>query len=204
MRISGSATLYIAAGLGAIAVALFFGLRGAETPQPAQSTDYSAFQDMLEGDMKKLRFHSAPKAASTESFLVETGGEATLADYKGKYILLNFWATWCAPCRHEMPLLSDLQTEFGGDTFDVVTIATGRNPPPAMAAFFAEIGVTNLTLHRDPKQKLARDMQVLGLPITVLLDPQGQEIARMQGDAEWNGPSAKAMLAALLNKEVGS
>ncbi len=82
-------------------------------------------------------------------------------------------------------MLSDLQAEFGGSEFEVVTLATGRNPPPAMKAFFDEIGVTNLPLHRDPKQAVAREMGVLGLPITILMNPEGQEIARMQGDAHW-------------------
>nr|WP_309503140.1 TlpA disulfide reductase family protein [uncultured Roseovarius sp.] len=152
---------------------------------------------MLDGDMKKLQFHTAAKPVSTLAFTTDAGGEATLADYKGKYVLLNFWATWCAPCRKEMPMLSELQAEYGGENFEVLTLATGRNAVPAMKAFFAEIGVDNLPLHRDPKQQLAREMGVLGLPITVILDPEGREIARMQGDAEWDSASAKAMIAAL-------
>nr|WP_245964113.1 TlpA disulfide reductase family protein [Roseovarius spongiae] len=165
--------------------------------------DYSAYQQMLEGDMKKLSFHAAPKAASALAFTTGDGGEGTLADHRGKYVLLNFWATWCAPCRKEMPMLSELQAEFGGEDFEVLTLATGRNPVPAIKAFFDEIGVDNLPMHRDPKQQVAREMGVLGLPITVILDPEGREIARMQGDAEWNSDSAKAMLRALLDGETG-
>ena len=96
-------------------------------------------------------------------------------------------------------MLSALQDELGGDTFEVVTIATGRNAPPAMKKFFDEIGVTNLPLHRDPNSALARDMAVLGLPITVILDPSGNEIARLQGDADWNSDSARAILRTLLD-----
>jgi len=95
-----------------------------------------------------------------------------------------------------MPTLSALQAALGGDDFAVVTIATGRNPPPAMKKFFDDIGVDNLPLHRDPKSALARSMGVFGLPITVLLDPQGREIARLQGDADWNSDSARAIIAA--------
>jgi thiol-disulfide isomerase/thioredoxin len=112
--------------------------------------------------------------------------------------VLNFWATWCAPCRKEMPQLSELQAELGGDAFEVVTIATGRNPPQAMQRFFEEIGVDNLPLHMDPKQALAREMAVMGLPITVILNPEGQEIARMRGDADWSSDSAKAIVSALI------
>lgn len=95
-------------------------------------------------------------------------------------------------------MLSELQAELGGEDFDVVTIATGRNPPPAMKAFFDEIGVDNLPLHRDPKMQISREMGILGLPITVILNRDGQEIARMQGDAHWNSDSAKAILRALI------
>ncbi|SHH05517.1 Thiol-disulfide isomerase or thioredoxin [Cognatiyoonia sediminum] len=152
---------------------------------------------MREGDMRKLTFHSDPLEGSDVPFLHEDGSEMTLADYEGKHIVLNFWATWCAPCRKEMPGLSELQEELGGDDFAVVTIATGRNPRPAMEAFFDEIGVDNLPLHSDERQNLARSLGVLGLPVTMILDPEGNEVARLQGDAEWNSQSAKDILAAL-------
>jgi thiol-disulfide isomerase/thioredoxin len=154
--------------------------------------------DLREGDMRKLNFHSEPVAAGVEPFEGGEGGEMTLADYAGKHVVLNFWATWCAPCRHEMPTLSALQTAMGGEDFAVVTIATGRNDPVGMQQFFAEIGVDNLPLHRDPQQRLAREMGVLGLPITVILDPEGMEIARLQGDADWSSESAMAIVAALI------
>ena len=164
----------------------------------------AALEALREGDMKKLMFHSAPAPAPQVEFEREDGSAATLADYRGKHVVLNFWATWCAPCREEMPMLSNLQAEMGGDDFAVVTIATGRNPPPAMKTFFDEIGVDNLPLHRDPKSALARQMGVFGLPITVILDPQGNEIARLQGDAHWDSDSAKAIVAALIDGGGGS
>lgn len=101
-------------------------------------------------------------------------------------------------------MLSQLQDEFGGDNFEVVTLATGRNSPVGIQKFFDEIGVTNLPRHQDPKQALARDMAVLGLPITVLIDPDGHEIARLRGDADWNSDSAKAIIAALLEQSNDS
>ena len=159
--------------------------------------DTSALEALREGTMKKLSF-SDPVAVSDKAFTDPDGGEFHLADFQGKYVLVNFWATWCAPCRKEMPMLSELQTKFGGETFEVVTIATGRNAVPAIRKFFDEIGVDNLPLYLDPKQKLARDMAVLGLPITLILNPEGQEIARMRGDAEWNSDSAKAIIQALI------
>lgn len=95
-------------------------------------------------------------------------------------------------------MLADLQTELGGDQFEVVTIATGRNPPQSMQAFFQDIGIDNLPLHRDPQQALARDLGILGLPITLILNPEGQEVARLTGDADWASDSAKAILRSLI------
>lgn len=180
-----------------IAAILYTGLVTLANPALA---DLSAAEAMREGDMKKLTFHSDPQTAGTSEFTTFDGAPLSLADYGDKWVLLNFWATWCAPCRKEMPMLSELQTEFGGDDFEVVTIATGRNPPPAMKTFFEDIGVTNLPLHRDPKSALAREMGVLGLPITVILNPDGQEVARMRGDADWASDNAKDILRTILGR----
>ncbi|MDE0849896.1 TlpA disulfide reductase family protein [Yoonia sp.] len=163
--------------------------------------DVSTFEALREGDMRKLNFHSDPRPASNQPFTGEDGNEMTLAAYEGQITVVNFWATWCAPCRAEMPHLSDLQTQLGSDDLSVVTIATGRNPRPAMERFFDEISVDNLPLHADPRSTLARNMGVLGLPITVILDRDGQEIARLQGDADWSSESAIAILTAIRDVE---
>ncbi|MEM7751986.1 MAG: TlpA disulfide reductase family protein [Pseudomonadota bacterium] len=165
----------------------------------AALADTSELEAMREGTMKKLLF-SEPAPVSEVAFTHAEGGEFTLAGFEGKHVLVNFWATWCAPCRKEMPMLSELQTEFGGEAFEVVTIATGRNDVGGIKRFLAEIEVDNLPLYLDPKSALARDMAVLGLPITLILDPEGHEIARMRGDAEWNSDSAKAIIAALIGE----
>src|SRR6056297_2683136 len=184
-----------------LAAILYTGLVALANPALA---DLSKAEAMRENDMKKLTFHSEAQPVGTAEFTTFDGAPLSLDQYKGKWVLLNFWATWRAPCRKEMPMLSELQTEFGGENFDVVTIATGRNPPPAMKSFFDEIGVDNLPLHRDPKSALARQMGVFGLPITVILDPQGNEIARLQGDAHWDSESAMAIIAALIDGGGGS
>lgn len=170
-------------------------------PASAQA-DLQAAALLREGDMKKLIMHEDPKATPTVAYqLADGAGEQTLEAYRGKFILLNFWATWCAPCRKEMPQLSELQAEFGGDSFEVVTIATGRNSPEGIKKFFAEIGVDNLPRHQDPKQALASQMGIFGLPITVLIDPEGNEVARLRGDANWSSDSAKAIIAAVIGAE---
>ena len=155
------------------------------------------------GDMKKLVVHDTPMATSDAPFdLANDAGQATLADYRGKYVLLNFWATWCAPCRKEMPQLNALQKEFGGDAFEVLTIASGRNSPEGIKRFFAEAGVDSLPRHQDPKQALASQMGIFGLPITVLIDPEGREVARLRGDADWHSDSAKSIVQALVKRHI--
>ncbi|MEL6119581.1 MAG: TlpA disulfide reductase family protein [Pseudomonadota bacterium] len=163
--------------------------------------DVETAKALRDGDMKKLVFHEVPKDVTQTGFETIDGNSGTLADYQGKVVVLNFWATWCAPCRKEMPMLSDLQAALGGEAFEVVTIATGRNPPQAMKSFFHEIGVTNLPLHRDPRSKMAREMGVLGLPVTMVLDENGKELARLVGDAHWSSDTAKAMIRALIDAD---
>jgi hypothetical protein len=102
-----------------------------------------------------------------------------------------------------MPMLAALQTEFGGENFQVLTIATGRNTTPGINKFFKDTGVTNLPKHADTKQQLSREMGVFGLPITLILNPEGQDIARMTGDATWDSDSAKSIIAALLKEPSG-
>ena len=166
------------------------------------AADVAQAEALREGTMKKLIFSDA-QPVSDVTFTDPDGGTFQLSDFKGKHVLVNFWATWCAPCRKEMPMLSELQTEYGGDAFEVVTIATGRNELAAIRRFFDEVGVDNLPLYLDPRSALGRDMGVLGLPITLILDPEGQEIARMRGDAEWNSPSAKAIIETLIGDPAG-
>ncbi|MDE0697900.1 MAG: TlpA disulfide reductase family protein [Boseongicola sp.] len=158
--------------------------------------DTGQLADLREGTMRKLVF-SEPRAVPGTGFTDPEGGAHQLSDFNGKFVLVNFWATWCAPCRKEMPMLSELQREFGGERFEVVTIATGRNSIQGIRRFFQETGVDNLPLYLDPRQDLARSMAVLGLPATVILDMDGREIARMRGDAEWYGESARAIIRTL-------
>ncbi|WP_424989870.1 TlpA family protein disulfide reductase [Fluviibacterium sp. S390] len=173
------------------------------TPVLAQAeTDLDSLNALRDGDMKKLVFHETPKPVSEQAFWDVDGSTLTLADFEGEIVLLNFWATWCAPCRKEMPGLNRIQAEMGDDGFRVVTLATGRNNPAGIDRFFSEYGITHLPRYTDPKQAVAREMSILGLPITVILNRDGQEIARLRGDAEWDSDSARAILTAL--KEAGA
>lgn len=198
MRLSKSTVLYMAIAACAIAGVGWVALQDPVQVSSALAQDRSEIEALQTGDMKKLQVHATPKSVPDIAFDTADGGKATLADYKGKLVVVNFWATWCAPCRKEMPMLDALQDQLGGDAFEVVTIATGRNAPQAMKAFFDEIGVKHLPLHKDDNSALARAMGVLGLPVTLILSPEGEELARLTGDADWSSDSAKAILQALM------
>lgn len=175
---------------------LYTALLAGANPAAAEMPDIAALRD---GDMKKLVVHTTPESVSNAAFdLADDAGKTTLEDYQGKYVLVNFWATWCAPCRKEMPELNALQKEFGGDDFEVLTIATGRNSPQGIKKFFAEAGIDSLPRHQDARQSLAGQMGIFGLPITVLIDPEGREVARLRGDAKWDSDSAKAIVKSLI------
>ena len=163
----------------------------------AGHADVAAAKAVLAGDMRRMTFSENPVVLPEIGLVNENDGPEMLAAYQSQFVLLNFWATWCAPCREEMPTLQALDSAMGDD-FSVVTVATGRNSVEAIDKFFAEAGITTLPKLRDPKSELARNMGVLGLPLTVILDPSGEEIARLIGDADWNSPDARAALAALM------
>lgn len=157
----------------------------------------AAFGDLAslrKGSLEKLQIHAETTAGSEAVYFDADGGEHQLSEYAGKVVVLNFWATWCGPCRKEMPALDALEAELGGDDFAVVTIATGRNKMPAIEKFFTDTKIENLPILLDPKSALAKDMDVSGLPATILLNRKGQEVARLMGEAEWDSESAKAIL----------
>ena len=181
MRFAFAAVLYTALVMGANTV----------TADPA-------LEALREGSLRKLVFHDAPRDVTDQGFFHEDGSDMTLADLQGHYSLVNFWATWCAPCRHEMPSLNALQKEFGGETFQVVTIATGRNNAAGIDRFFREESIDSLPKHTDPDQYLARGMSVLGLPMTIVLNPEGQEIACLRGDADWYSDSDRAIVGLMI------
>ncbi len=173
-------------------LAVYTGLALAANPAAADP----ALAALRQGEMRKLVVHSQPLPVGDAAFFDPEGGTHRLADWQGKVVVLNFWATWCAPCRAEMPALDALAV-FDPGQVAVVTVATGRNLLPAINRFYEDTGIQNLPVLLDPKSALARQMGVAGLPVTVVLDRQGQEVARMIGEADWDSADARAMLAEL-------
>ena len=151
----------------------------------ANETKFAKLNNQKFGDMKKMTIANNTTSAPKTIFFDTGGKELTLNDFKGRLTLVNFWATWCAPCRKEMPSLEVLSNQMGGDTFQVVTIATMRSSEEAVKKFFNDNNIIDLPKFRDPKGYLARASGVAALPLTILLDRNGNEISRLIGDADW-------------------
>lgn len=193
----------IHSGLGGLlSGALLYGVAalGANPAIAADLTndDRAALKEMRAGDMQKLVFHREARPAITEGFRDEHGNAVSLADYEGKVVLLNFWATWCPPCRAEMPGIDRLAGEMNGDDVAVIALSTDRHDVGRILSFFDEINVENLPVLQDRRGAVARRAGALGLPVTILLDREGREVARLQGEAEWDSDDAKAILNRLV------
>jgi len=146
--------------------------------------------------------HAGPRDVAPVSFMSEDGVEATLESWRGRTVLVNLWATWCAPCRQEMPALDRLQARLGGDGFEVVAISLDRGGIAKSRRFFDEIGVEHLKLYSDATSKVSAALAVVGMPTTLLIDRDGREIGRLAGPAEWDSPEAVEMITRLAG--VGS
>ena len=132
------------------------------------------------------------------SFQDKKGVNLGLPAWRGRVVLVNLWATWCAPCRREMTALDRLQKKLGGPDFEVVAISVDRKGLEASAAFLTETGVQSLALYVDPTSKALAALKAPGLPLTVLLDRNGHEIGRLIGPAEWDSPEAENLIRAAL------
>jgi thiol-disulfide isomerase/thioredoxin len=153
---------------------------------------------MRTDEMRKLVVHQRARPAGTAEFVDREGVAHTLAETDGKLRLVNFWATWCAPCRVEKPALDALAAEMTGPDFAVIAVATGRHDLEAIDRFNAEVGVEHLTTYVDAANGLAMEMAVPGLPVTVVLNREGQEIARLMGGADWDTEAARAIIERLV------
>jgi thiol-disulfide isomerase/thioredoxin len=164
----------------------------------ANTAGAADLQALRVGEMRTLVVHAAPQPIATGIFETPTGQQHTLADWNGLVVVLNFWATWCPPCRKEMPGLNALQEAYGADGLAVLPVATGRNSLDGIQRFYAEAGIDSLPILIDVRSGLARASGVIGLPVTLVIDRNGQEVARLTGEADWNGPDARRVIESLL------
>lgn len=157
---------------------------------------------LARGEVAGMSVHKSPGPAVNVAFDTPDGKRVTMADFRGRAVLLNLWATWCAPCRAEMPALDRLQAQLGGDEFEVVTVNIDTARLDRREAFWKETEIRHLTFYADPKadifQALKRAGKAVGLPTTILVDAEGCELGVMAGPAEWDSDDAKGLIAAAL------
>jgi thiol-disulfide isomerase/thioredoxin len=142
-----------------------------------------------------------PTPVAEITFSDGEGHARGLADFKDKVLLLNIWATWCVPCRTEMPALDRLQVSLGSADFEIVPLSIDRSGIEAVRKFYNEVGVQNLAMYVDPSGQVLRQVRALGLPTTLLIDRNGQEISRVIGPAEWDAPEIAEFLKSFLRNQ---
>lgn len=156
------------------------------------------------GADKLEKFKGAePKPMPALSFVDAEGRRVDLADFKDRVILLNLWATWCGPCVKEMPSLDRLQAQLGGDAFQVVALSLDRGGRTAVEPFYKKTGVEHLTVFLDPGSESMKALSLRGLPTTILVDPEGRELGRVEGAVEWDSPEVVAFLRQFLGRGGG-
>ncbi|PWK64569.1 thiol-disulfide isomerase/thioredoxin [Aminobacter sp. AP02] len=207
---------------GAVAVYVSTTLSGNKTPSPTVAADTSAqasADDKLcaakadaakaigaaaTGHVAAMLPADPPQSLKTLAFNDPQGKPMTVADHGGRTLLVNLWATWCAPCRAEMPALDALEREMGGENFEVVAINVDTGDDTKPKKFLEEINVSSLGYYRDNTLGVFNDLKkrglALGLPVTLLIDGEGCLLANMNGPAEWASPDAKKLIEAALAK----
>ena len=185
-------------------------LQSAESPAVAQAPSAcaadaaiaKALDPLAKGEVAALAIQEKPRGLPDLFFDDAAGGAMSLDDFAGKPVLVNLWATWCVPCREEMPALSQLETAMGGEKFSVVAINIDTGDATKPESFLKEIGVDNLGLYRDATMgvfnKLKREGLAFGLPATALVSAKGCLLGFMNGPAHWSGDDAKALIGKLI------
>jgi thiol-disulfide isomerase/thioredoxin len=151
---------------------------------------------------RQLPLHDTAVPVPDIAFVDETGAPRSLADFHGKVVLLNIWATWCVPCRTEMPTLDRLQGALGGPDFEVVALSIDRGGPQVVREFFDEIGIQHLAINIDASSRAAFVLGAVGLPATLLIDRDGTEGGRLIGPAEWDAPEMVALVKSVISADA--
>jgi thiol-disulfide isomerase/thioredoxin len=201
-------TLVVAGLAVAIAAWVWLGNAGMAKECPVQAEDAAAIGDAAMGELAALNGTGEGRGYATMAFRDADGTAMTIADFKGKALLVNFWASWCVPCREEMPALDALATKYNSDAFMVlpINLDIGEGGLEKAQAFLDDNQFANLPLYADNTfaafDRLKQQAVAVGLPATLVLDENGCELAVLQGPAEWNTPDGEAVIAKLL--ELGA
>ncbi len=155
----------------------------------------------VRGKLAAFALHKTPLALPEFTYVDEKGAKYSLKDLHGKVVLLNLWATWCGPCRHEMPWLDQLKGKFRDRQFEVLAISIDRGGLEKPRRFFDQIKIRNLALYGDPTGRLAAKLRAFGMPTTILIDRAGRELGRIAGPAEWASSDAIAFIEAAIGQE---
>ena len=153
---------------------------------------------LSQGQMAAFVFRKSPEVLPGVTFQDANGAEVSLEKWRGKVVLLNLWATWCLPCRKEMPALDRLQKAMGSGKFEVVAVSVDRMGLAGARKFLDEAKVETLALYSDPTARLSSTLRAAGLPATLLLDAEGREVGRLLGPAEWDSEEAQRLIRSIL------
>jgi thiol-disulfide isomerase/thioredoxin len=158
---------------------------------------------LVHGEVAALAVAQTPFRMPDLRFKDAQGRDMTLADWRGRTVLLNLWATWCVPCRREMPALDALQAKLGGSDFEVVAVDIDTRNPEKPLAFLKEVGISHLTYYADRSAHVYEDLKTagkaFGMPTTVIVDRAGCEIGNMAGPAEWASEDAVKLVSAAIS-----
>ncbi len=156
------------------------------------------------GEVAAVNVAKRPLRVPDLAFQDADGKPLTLANWRGRTVLLNLWATWCVPCRKEMPALDELERRLGGPGFEVVAVNIDTRDPDKPKSWLKEVGVTKLAYYSDPSAKTFQDLKAIGrafgMPTTLLLDSRGCEIGTIAGPAEWASDDAVKLIQAVLGR----
>ncbi|HEY8553050.1 MAG TPA: TlpA disulfide reductase family protein [Burkholderiales bacterium] len=150
---------------------------------------------------RSFSMHASPRPVPDLVFQNAQGENVKLSAHRGKVVLLNVWATWCPPCREEMPTLDRLQAELGGPDFEVLALSVDHKGMQVVQKFYGDIGIKHLRPWVDPSPQTLDSLDVLGLPVTLLLDRNGRELGRLLGTAEWDSPEMVQFLREIIGRE---
>lgn len=190
--------LLLVLGLGVLAVLYVIIAASVQPEKHEKSSAFSYDQSLLAGEMAEFVYAFPPRVAPEIPFEHE-GRDINLTEFKGRTVLVNFWATWCAPCLKELPSLDRLEGQYGGKDFEVVAIAADPRGPEAARAYLDRLEIENLALYADPRLAIASSIGGANvLPVSILYDKRGNEVGRLVGEADWSSPEAARLIESVL------